>query len=89
MSHYPTLPDHEWVCQQCSFRSMDFLQAYLHGDTTDHWLWERLLGDRMRPATREMHGSDAGGCYVAMLINGQHVHPAGPSEAAWRACLKL
>lgn len=84
----PTLPGHSWVCHTCDFMCGPKADAMTHAEATEHWLWEHPYGNTALPAKRELHSSDAGGCYVALLIGGAHVHPAGPTEAAWLKTLK-
>lgn len=63
-----TTPGCGWICHDCGFTTDDFDTALEHplrrGNFT-HWLYEHPLASRLRPPLREIHTSDAGGCYVS------------------------
>jgi hypothetical protein len=71
-----TQPGHAWVCHHCSFTTDDIQEALGHpyepgtdwpsGNFT-HWIYEHPHGDRGQPPTREIHSSDAGGCYLSPI----------------------
>jgi len=86
VSRRDTLPGHRWVCHYCTFTCETITEALNHPETHpnwSHWVYEHPNGDVKRNPTRELHSSDAGGCYVARLIDGKHVPPAGPTVEEW------
>jgi hypothetical protein len=71
---------HVWVCHFCTFTTTDVQEAldhpYAEPHNFGHWLYEHPHGDRGQPPTREIHSSDAGGCYLS---------PVEPEDAAYQA----
>lgn len=66
-----TAPGSKWVCHHCAFVTEDMDRALKHpwatAETFSHWLYEHEGGWRTKPPTREIHSSDAGGCYVTAI----------------------
>lgn len=56
-----------WRCHHCGFVTPDLEGAKAHltvSTNYTHWVYEHPEGNRFKPALREVHTSDAGGCYV-------------------------
>lgn len=63
-----------WLCHDCSFETSNIEEALAHpwvgADNFDHWLYEHPAGDRRARPLRDIHSSDAGGCYLSDVRDG-------------------